>query len=389
MKRILIGAVMLAASPSALLANDSTAELGTGGLILSRTDVIEMKSENLSISPELVTVDYVFVNRSDADIETIVAFPMPDIENNEFGMAAIPYWDRDNFLGFEVAVDGKPVEPQLEHKAFAVGLDISADLTAQGVPLLPLGEAAYQSVAKLPEDVMRNWQSRGIVWLSEYDDGDGWKTEVTPFWQLRSTYWWKMTFPAGREVKVSHRYVPSVGGTAGVTFFFDGKFGGDTYDRYKSKYCMDKSFEAAVQKAAKASPEGYPQLTETRLSYVLTTGGNWALGTIGDLTLTIDKGQADNIVSFCGLGTGVKKIGPSTFQMKATDYYPERDIDILILQPYSFDDTSAERAAGGVEGTAGSHGGRGARTHGGVEGSVGGSGGKGRNGARVPAGATP
>ena len=39
-----------------------------------------------------------------------------------------------------------------------------------------------------------------------------------------------------------------------------------------------------------------------------------------------------NIVSFCG--TGVKKTGPTNFEMVAENFYPERDVDILILQPY-------------------------------------------------------
>ena len=37
----------------------------------------------------------------------------------------------------------------------------------------------------------------------------------------------------------------------------------------------------AVLKAAKASPDGYPRLFETRLSYILKTGGNWASGDCG------------------------------------------------------------------------------------------------------------
>jgi hypothetical protein len=351
MNRILLGALAGMVIPGGAVANDSTAELGTGGLILSRTDIIEMKSEKLFISAERVTVDYVFVSRSDKDIETIVAFPMPDIENNEFGMTAIPDNTMDNFLAFQTVVDGRPVKPELEHKAIAVGIDISDELAAQGVPLFPFGEATYEAVADLPKDVLSDWQTRGIVSLNEYDDGTGWKTETTPFWRLRSTYWWRMTFPAGKEVKVSHRYLPSVGGSAGLSFFLGGEFQG-SYDSYKSKYCMDSDFERAIEKIARKSPDGYPPLTETRLSYILTTGGNWALGTIGDFTLTIDKGKPENIVSFCGLGTGVKKTGPTTFEMKAKDYYPERNVDVLILQPYSFGDSETSRGHGGLEGGA-------------------------------------
>ena len=99
----------LAAAPA--LANDSIAELGTGGLILSRTDAVSMLSENLSISPSKVDVDYVFRNQTDADVEAIVAFPMPDIAGSVYDRPSIPDEESDNFLGFEVIVDGKPVKP--------------------------------------------------------------------------------------------------------------------------------------------------------------------------------------------------------------------------------------------------------------------------------------
>lgn len=331
MRRCALGLVtFLAASPT--FANDSTAELGTGGLILSRSDVISMEKEDLFISPQRVTVDYVFQNRSDKDVDTIVAFPMPDIEANPYGMISVPDLEKDNFLGFEVTVDGKSLEPQLEHRAFAAGIDISEVLKAQGVPLFPFSEEARKALEKLPADVAADWLTRGIITVEEYDDGSGWKRVNSPFWMLKSTYWWRMTFPAGREVKVAHRYRPSLGGTAGLTFFMDGKLQGDSYQEYKQKYCMDEGFERAVLKAAKANPDGYPQMTEGRLSYVLKTGGNWALGTIGKFSLTVDKGNPKSLVSFCG--KGVEKTGPTTFRMTADDYYPARDIDILILTPY-------------------------------------------------------
>ena len=78
----------LAAAPA--FANDSVAELGTGGLILSRTDAVSMLSENLSISPDKVDVDYVFRNQTEADVEAIVAFPMPDIAGSVYDRPSIP-----------------------------------------------------------------------------------------------------------------------------------------------------------------------------------------------------------------------------------------------------------------------------------------------------------
>ena len=332
MKR-LCASLALCLAASAAHANDSTAELGAGGLVLSRSDVIEMAREDLFVSREAVRVDYVFRNRSDADVSSIVAFPMPDIEASPYQNVSIPFDADDDFLGFEVRVNGAAVAPALEQRALAVGIDVTRELASRGIPLFPYGGAAEAALAGLPADVVADWLGRGIVVMEEYDDGSGLKRVVAPFWRLSSTYWWRMSFPAGGDVAVSHRYTPSVGSSAGISFFLDGKVGGGNYAEYKDRYCMDAGFEKAVLKAAKAAPDGYPRLFETRLSYILKTGGNWASGMIGDFRLTVDKGDPKNIVSFCG--TGVKKTGATTFEMRATDYFPEKDVEILILEPFS------------------------------------------------------
>lgn len=55
---------------------------------------------------------------------------------------------------------------------------------------------------------------------------------------------------------------------------------------------------------------------------------DWA-GPIADFTLTIDKGDPANLVSFCG--DGVKKIAPTQFQVRYTNFTPKSDLAILIL----------------------------------------------------------
>ncbi|MGX9572123.1 DUF4424 domain-containing protein [Mesorhizobium sp. f-mel] len=325
---VLTAALALSATP--VFANDSIAELGTGGLILSRSDAIAMESEDLYISPEKVTVDYVFRNNTDKDVDAIVAFPMPDIEGDPNEMPAIPDGQSDNFLGFEVTIDGVAAKPQLEQKAFALGIDISADLKAQNVPLYPFGDAARAALAKLPQAVADDWVDRGIIIEDTPDDGSGMNTVYVPFWQLRSTYWWRSTFPANKAVHVAHRYKPSVGGTSSVSFFYDGQFQGQ-YAAYKTRYCMDGTFENAIRKAAKNNPDGTPKYFENRIAYILTTGGNWATGAIGKFKLTVDKGDPKNLVSFCG--ENVRKVGPTRFEMTAENFYPEHDIDILLLVP--------------------------------------------------------
>lgn len=331
--------VLALAAPAA--ANDSIAELGTGGLVLSRTDMIEMASEDLYVSREEVRVDYVFRNRSGTAVEAIVAFPMPEIEANPYERPALPQETDDNMLGFEVTVDGTPVTPALEQRAFAVGLDVTADLARHGVPLQPYGAAVEAALAALPDRVAADWITRGIIVVDEYDAGQGWQRVRSPYWTLRQTYWWRTSFPAGRPLAVSHRYRPSVGATAGLSFFWNGTFGG-SHAEYKARYCMDAAFERAVARIAGEGDGAYPALFEQRIRYVLTTGGNWANGVIGRFRLTVDKGSPGNLVSFCG--ENVRKTGPTTFEMEARDYYPERDLDVLILARPQADPTAVPAA---------------------------------------------
>jgi len=320
--------------PSAeVLANDSVAEIGTGGLLLARSDVISLDKEELFVSLDKIDVAYVFRNHGQQDVETVVAFPMPDLRYNPWGDTALPQGEGDNFLGFSVMAEGKPLAVNLEQRAFAAGIDVTDELKANGVPLFPFGDEAFAALAKLPADTIRDWVSRGIVYVNRYGTTEEITDHYEPFWTLKSTYWWRMTFPAGLPIMVEHSYRPSVGGTVGVNFFQDGRFGGPQYDDYRRRYCIDKSFERAVLKKTREHNLDYPPYFESRIAYVLNTGSNW-LGPIATFRLTVDKGSPDNLISFCG--EDVRKIGPTTFEMTKHDFLPDGDIEFLFLRPTGY-----------------------------------------------------
>jgi hypothetical protein len=46
----------------------------------------------------------------------------------------------------------------------------------------------------------------------------------------------------------------------------------------------------------------------------------------------VDKLKPDSLVSFCM--DGVRKIGPTQFEVKKTDFVPNADLRILILDPH-------------------------------------------------------
>jgi hypothetical protein len=320
------------AMPGAAVGNDTMAVLGTGGLMFVETGEVRMLSEELYVSTEEIRVTYEFRNESDADIRTLVAFPLPDITGSPDFMVALPTEDPLNIFGFETRFNGVPVEATLHQSAFAAtNIDYSSYLIDLGVPLAPFGSETQAALAALGEQQLELF-GRALVVPMEYDAGQGWQREFYPIWTLKSAYSWEALFPAGETVTVEHRYRPSVGGTVGVSFLAEPYEDYDPAADYRSRYCTDDSFIQAVERTLPDPQDRYgAPFTESWISYVWSTGGNWA-GAIGRFHLTIDKGRPENLVSFCWDGK-VTKTSPTTFEMEAENWFPpwNRELDILIL----------------------------------------------------------
>ncbi|MDP3522929.1 MAG: DUF4424 domain-containing protein [Hoeflea sp.] len=329
-----IATLMLLSLAVAARANDSTAELRTGGLVFVQTEAISMVEERLYISPREVRVDYRFRNLTDKDVEALVAFPVPDIVSG-YEIVAVDPDAGDNFLGFETSQDGRPIKAELQQQATVSNVDLTAELVAENIPLMPGAEATGAALSRLGPEAVERFVGLGLVRVEQWDDGSGMKDHIVPLWTLKSVYWWKTVYPADSEVSVSHRYTTSVGGTVDVTYLDEnGEPRGERFAEYEKRYCLDDSMVRIAKKSRKASMEtGTPLYVENWISYILMTGNNWA-GPIGSFTLTVDKGDPKNLVSFCG--EGVTKTGPTTFEMTKTDFYPDRDLEILLLVPAPF-----------------------------------------------------
>ncbi|WP_404335945.1 DUF4424 domain-containing protein [Sphingomonas sp. MMS12-HWE2-04] len=319
MKKI---AAALAASilAGAAVANDSTAEKAAGGLVLTRSDAIDMVSEDLFVSAELVRVRYVFRNRTPNDVHATVAFPMPedDLAEREYGDVAYPH-------DFVTQVDGKPVKMALERKAMRKGRDHSALLTTLGIALAGDMDAQLDALGK-PDRA--RLLAAGLV--AAEDGGDGSAGALVPQWTVKETYHWDQVFPAGRDLVVEHRYVPGTGGSVGTILAMPEFRHSAEGKAYAARYCADAGFLAGIDRLAKAAGEAYAAVPEERIGYVLLTGANWR-APIGDFRLVIDKGAKDNLVSFCA--EGVRKISPNQFEVRHKDWRPDRDLDILIVKP--------------------------------------------------------
>ena len=64
------------AASSSSRANDTSAELAIGGLVFTKNSDVSIESENLAITPDTVTVRYVFLNQSPNPVTLTVAAPV-------------------------------------------------------------------------------------------------------------------------------------------------------------------------------------------------------------------------------------------------------------------------------------------------------------------------
>ena len=322
----IIAALILAGGATAAIANDSTATVAAGGLVLEKTDQIAMESEDLYVSADEVRVRYLFRNLSAKPVTTVVAFPMPSRKmSDEFGGdVAYP-------SDFRTTVDGRPVKVTLERKAVVGGKDHRARLEALKIPIAPesIGEA-IKAMDALPAAAKAELIRLGIAGEEEWDDDNkGMKKHLIPLWTVEDKYYWTQTFPAGRQVRIDHRYVPGAGGSVEAFIAFPEYRNTPESKAAIVKYCVDEATIAAVDKRRNKGLEG-PLMPQRTVEYILTTGDNWAKP-IGDFRLVVDKGKPGNLVSFCG--EGVKKISPTQFEMRKTNWRPTRDLEVLILEP--------------------------------------------------------
>jgi len=323
---------MIVAALAALLgapharANDSTARVGAGGLVLQKTDDIRMLSEHLSISVQRIEVEYRFRNDSARAIDTVVAFPMPEF-----------HWDPEQDAAwrnigpvesFQVHVDGKPAAVRAERKALLDGRDITAQLRKAGLKdeeiFRTFGAALDTGGMALPEPVVARLQAMGA------SEGR------MPRWKVAETAYWNQSFPPGKEVVVTHSYRP---------------FAGRIFGSYSTQWppaaqsvplssngdadraCMDEGGMKAVltkarQKMKDGAGSGYINLND--VEYILGTGRNWK-GSIADFTLDIIKERPQDVVSLCFPGKP-ERIGDRTLRFRMHDYVPQ---DRLLLNFYS------------------------------------------------------
>lgn len=316
------------------LANDSTARVGAGGIMLVKNEEIRMLQEALEISPKMVRVKYKFLNESAGDIRTTVAFPMPAYGWNP-GESAVDA-NVGPLKAFKLRVDGVAVPTQLSRKAVAGSHDVTDQLRKIGLTESQIFETFGDCDvdAGIIKCGLSKKQESEIARLVGNRYGNA-------SWKIEETVYWDQVFPAGRITEVEHEYPPFIGTSYNAPYQAGFGYVGDFLPTAAwlkppaapNEACQDEGTRQAVKKRISTLVnEGAAMVwvTLNDVEYILGTGRNWK-GPIGDFKLRITKDSLDQFVSVCFPGKP-KKLSATVLEFSQFDYVPQ---DKLIVHFYT------------------------------------------------------
>jgi len=367
---------LLSILPAALLllagiarANDSSSELGAGGLVLVKTDAITMQREDLYLSLSEVRVRYEMRNDTGKPVTLRVAFPMPEVpsmggaglDTSTGHNIMVKPWRDANFVNFRVIANGEDVKPEKEIRAVLPdGKDVTAEVLAIGGEKLVLHPGWFQTDAdpKDEEDpvldakAMARLKEIGALSMGEKPFED---TVFMLQWHTTVTFHWMQTFQPGVTV-VEHMYRPVLGShlvdTDGPT-----KVRVSGNEDAEATYCIDDPTRRAVVKLLKGPNTAMGTVSGITLAYIVKTARNWR-GPIGTFHLTIQGGQGvghatiaqnigstdsgtpkglantqpgSQIISLC-TDLPIRRTGPLRFEATVDNYVPSDDLNILFVE---------------------------------------------------------
>lgn len=321
MKKFRIGAItaccVALAATYAAYANDSSAVLAAGGLILTKSADVRMAAEDLYISRDEVRVRYEFVNETDKDIETVVAFPLPLIpprypHADGWLTENVPYALGSEgplrYVAFGASENGYPIAVRMHTRAVFKGRDVSEVLRAAGIPV-QTGAYDLRGLSREHEAKLARMGLLDIV------------AEPEPRWSIEHSFYWTQRFPAGKPVVIEHHYRPALGG--GSLSVNDLQANAPE----RRRYCMDST---TVTPLISENPENGSIMGVGYLSYILTTANNWK-GPIGRFHLVIDKPNVNDLVSLCWPDSELRKTSPTRFETEITNFRPTRELEIVFF----------------------------------------------------------
>jgi hypothetical protein len=338
-----------------VIANDTAAVVAAGGIQFKREPRISMEKERLFINEKKVIVDYDFLNESNQDITTEIAFPIPPFDHMGYVISDFHVWINDDEIKYA-----------REIKATLGGQDYSAELSKLGLDIVSFGHLDLdENFEKSKNYQIAHLSPRDASHLIELGLVD--KRQLDPLWRVEETYHWTQTFPARKTTHIRHEYSPVYGrnfvsvedldpdtrkdNVAEVLARPKGSPGSDNDETYLymakevENVCVDRSLarkiraeeaekiEKLYKETLKPEDVGTRPVSVFWVQYILSTANSWKTP-IKDFTLIVERssaeGQQKSYVSFCWDGP-VRRVDENHFEAHKTNFVPRKELNVAFL----------------------------------------------------------
>ncbi len=304
-----------AQSTAVVPALETAREIPAGGLIIVPDVALAIERQDVTVSRDSIRIVYAIANDSPEPRTLQITFPLPELDATALADQTVnlPQLDPVNFVGAVYSADGIERPAGFEQRAIAFGVDVTADLTAAGIPLYPYLPVTAERLARMPEALRTDMTERGVVRI----DND----RIYPGWTLRTTAVWRQTFAPGKTTVLALTYKPISGSTRPST---------EAIVTLREPYCLTAAAEAAIARHASAPPQaGTSAAPLSWVHYALTSGASWALPS-AKFRLHVVKPVPDSLIASCR--KGMRPAGPTVLEWKAEDFSPDDDVLVLFIR---------------------------------------------------------
>jgi hypothetical protein len=262
--------------------------LVVGGLQIGSSADLEVDGMDISVSSDSVVYSYLLKNAGTRELSLTASVSLPELQASADGSQTwvLASNNPENPVGLTITAGGDPVAPKAEVHAYALGLDRTAEITTEHLPLMPFGPETDKALAALSPDTISRLAALGII---SPRDPDQPKAPLGADWMLDGVLSWRQTLPPGKPVPIVVKFTPV------KAEYRLAKGNQDELDDLKDDVCLQPQVLGALQSRLKSG--GAWKVTE--ISLAVDGPAHWVDNPAP--SLSVQKPQADAIVAFCGL----------------------------------------------------------------------------------------
>lgn len=259
-----------------------------GAMQIGSTADLKVEGISINVTVGSVVYSYVLKNTGDRELTLTASVAMPELQASADGSQSwvLASNNPEDPVGLTITAAGEPVTPKAEVRAYALGLDRTAEIRAEHLPLIPFGPETAKALAALPPDTVNRLAARGII---SPRDPDQPKAPLAADWLLDNVLGWQQVLPPGKDVPVVVKFTPVKGEYRLLQADLD------DLSNTKDEICLQPQVLGALQSRLKSG--GTWKVIDVSLA--VEGPAHWIDNPAP--SLSVQKPQADAIVAFCGM----------------------------------------------------------------------------------------